>query len=152
MFNYNFNLNKGVSKNVINLDVIEIFSDNLANLFNTYNNSNIMIPIGEDFAFKNPDESFNYFEDYIREYYTRFNQNLTFSTPSQYLDIFLSNKYNIKDKENDIFPLRQYELDWVGFYTTRPTLKYLIRQMSKDYQSLMKLLSLYSISKRLKEE
>lgn len=101
---------------------------------------NIMILIGDDFAYANAYESFHELDQIIALVNNKseeYNMTLVMSTPGAYVDA-------LRDEQNTKWPVRYddilnyYEEKWAfwsGYYTSRPTFKKMIKDASSVFHS-----------------
>ena len=124
----------------------------------TPNQNEIMLVFSDDFK-RWTDLDYEKIEDHI-EYFTNMHHddlNLFFSSPETYFEALERqenlNKIETKEQYTDFFPLiGPSERPWVGFYTTRPNLKLMIRRFGVLSRSLKNLISvLKQTIKKLQE-
>jgi len=100
---------------------------------NSKRGQNIMLPIGCDFAYQNASAEYRQLElliDYVNKHNTA-NITLVMSTPSQWLEAVKKENVSWPVKYDDIFPYSDAENDyWTGYFTSRPSAKKQVRDVS----------------------
>jgi hypothetical protein len=103
------------------------------------NDANLLIVFGDDFTFSNSFFSYRKLEkliNYCNEHQTS-NMHLMMSTPNRFLDA-IKNETNVKWPiiRHDFFPYYSDDnLYWTGYFTSRPTFKKYIKDMSNLYHA-----------------
>lgn len=116
------------------------------------NNHTLFMMLGDDFAYTNAEQTYQNFEklmDYINGNISIFNISIKYSTPVQYFQkIREENKEKdseyIKDiKKGDFLPYQNQKYKyWTGYYSTRSSLKHMIRQAGRFLQVIRTLFGL----------
>ncbi|XP_075234811.1 lysosomal alpha-mannosidase-like [Lycorma delicatula] len=107
-----------------------------------YKTNNVMLTMGGDFHYMVASSWFNNLDrlmKYINK--NRTDVNVIYSTPACYLKAVHQSKENWPVKKNeDFFPYGgSYSEIWTGYYTSRPTLKYLIYRANNFFQACKQL-------------
>ncbi|CDW76004.1 lysosomal alpha-mannosidase [Stylonychia lemnae] len=117
----------------------------LRDVASSYKTKNVLLTIGDDFAYVFANETFKFIDMFIQIINTKSEGkfDMFYSTVDQYMQDVASEieTYNIQLKEykQDFFPLlMQYKLHyWSGYFTSRPNFKEISRDLSYNaYQSL----------------
>ena len=131
-------------------EVIRKVLNNSQNAIQYYKSSSFLLLLGDDYAFKKEEKFTNLinFMELFTNYKTQNNLtvNISFGIPSSYFDNLYLKKFVFASKTKDSIPLYQYGQYWSGYYSTWPSLKYLIRYCSKKYRSLSIIFSMISIN------
>ncbi|VDK86332.1 unnamed protein product [Dibothriocephalus latus] len=109
------------------------------NVARSYATSNIFVPMGCDFTYENANQNFVNMDRLIR--YVNAMQgtagskvNLLYSSPTCYtkaVNLEFNRQGTIASRGGDFFPYASSSTAyWTGYYTSRPALKYFIRQSS----------------------
>ncbi|EGC33541.1 hypothetical protein DICPUDRAFT_48877 [Dictyostelium purpureum] len=141
------------SKNINLQKRVKKFINYLINLSKTRNTKTLIIPLGDDFKYSNANKEFllskewiQYIQDRKDEYDIEY---INYSTLSDYFDSLksdlINNNIKLGQVEQDFLPYNTGKEEyWSGYYTTRPTLKKQIR----DVSYLLRVVdSLYGLSK-----
>ncbi|XP_075215383.1 lysosomal alpha-mannosidase-like [Lycorma delicatula] len=105
----------------------------------SYSTKNLLIPIGNDFAFSNGFSWFNNMDKLIwqinRKQDFGLKVNVLYSTPSCYLKTVQEQKTAYETKSDDFFPYASDKTAyWTGFYTSKPSLKLYERKANNFLQ------------------
>jgi len=90
------------------------------------NDENIMVLMGDDFAYLDAFETFRKVEIMIKHANRLQEVNMTFimSTPSRFTDALKKEKVTWPVKTDDLFPyLSETDNFWTGYFSSRPALK-----------------------------
>ena len=103
--------------------------------------NNIILTMGSDFNYEYAHEWFKNL-DILIEYFSRpenkkrYQLNLFYSTPSQYLDAKMKSQIQLTTKTDDFFPYADApNAYWTGYFTSRANFKGYVREMSAYLQS-----------------
>ncbi|XP_018655617.1 putative lysosomal alpha-mannosidase (mannosidase alpha class 2b member 1) [Schistosoma mansoni] len=118
--------------------VVKKFIQYVKNLSNSFKTNHIMVLMGCDFTYENAHMNYNNMDKLIKyvndqQKYDS-NVNVLYSTPACYTKA-VNEEFNrigtINHRSGDFFPYASGSLSyWTGYYTSRPALKYYIRQAS----------------------
>ncbi|CAH8682579.1 unnamed protein product [Schistosoma rodhaini] len=118
--------------------VVKTFIKYVKNLSNSFKTNHIMILMGCDFTYENAHMNYNNMDKLIKyvnaqQKYGN-NVNVLYSTPACYTKA-VNEEFNrigtINRRSGDFFPYASSPLSyWTGYYTSRPALKYYVRQAS----------------------
>lgn len=122
------------------------FLELVGNQTQDYKTNHLIMTFGNDFTFSNPRKWFDNLDKLI--YYVNQDTrlvgsrrvNVFYSTPDCYLNAVNKVHTTWETKLDDFFPYadRPYRL-WTGFFTSRPSLKYNVRQTGNFLQTVRKL-------------
>jgi len=118
---------------------VQEFLDYCEKQAKSYGTNHIMMTMGGDFTYteanlwyKNMDKLIKYAND---RQVNGSNFNLFYSTPSCYVKALNDADYTWPVKSDDFFPYSSDEHSyWTGYFTSRPALKYMVRQASNTLQ------------------
>jgi hypothetical protein len=106
----------------------------------SYRGNHLLVPMGDDFAFTNAASFFQQSDAFIKYFNENtgktFNITLVYSTPSMYIDALKKDNVTWPTKYDDMFPYIENNMggtgfhSWVGFFTSRPLDKAMIRRAS----------------------
>ncbi|XP_063544866.1 lysosomal alpha-mannosidase-like [Cydia strobilella] len=141
-----------VSSPMYNLDAkVATFLEVAANMSKAYRTNNILVTMGDDFNYLDASLWFNNIDKLIK--YTNLkaikenlNVKLFYSTPACYLKAVKDANPTLPIKQDDFFP---YGSDshayWTGYYTSRPTTKWMEREANNYLQTFKILQSLTNL-------
>ncbi|XP_059478736.1 lysosomal alpha-mannosidase-like [Neocloeon triangulifer] len=112
---------------------VQDFIDYIERQIQYFKTNNILVPMGQDFSYQQASYWFNNIDrliKYVNERQSTGSRvNLMYSTPSCYLKALQNADLSWKTKEDDFFPYSSDDYSyWTGYYTSRPTLKYMERK------------------------
>jgi hypothetical protein len=131
----------------------------MSKAYQVENSHNLFMLMGKDFAFKDADSYFHN-SDQMIQYYNdhegfKYNVELIYSTPSQYIDAIASQKQIVfwPTRYEDMFPYKDTQFSyWTGYFSSRPHLKSLIRRASSFYHASNDIYSLAGIHQATSRE
>jgi hypothetical protein len=98
--------------------------------------------IGGDFHFENAAARFEYLDKVIAQY-----PEMQYALPSDYWKSFEQKHTNLDSFSSDLFVYQEGSMDsriaWSGFFTSKPRLKYKIRQVGKNLRAVKALLIVF---------
>lgn len=119
-------------------DIVKRFSKAVFDEKSVSAGNHIAFKMGSDFYYQNADKWFSNLDrliDVINKNDPRFN--VFYSSPVQYTDARAQEALNWTEKIDDFFPYADSEhAYWAGYFTSRPTFKYLERISSSFLQTL----------------
>ncbi|XP_033226476.1 lysosomal alpha-mannosidase-like [Belonocnema kinseyi] len=125
---------------------VEEFLSYVQSQASSYRTNNILITMGNDFAYKNADMWYTNL-DKLNKYINLLNgtdYNAIYSTPSCYIKALNEEKLAWSSKSDDFFPYgSEWNAYWTGYYTSRPTIKFYER-MGNNFLQVVKQLSVVS--------
>ncbi|KAL0223649.1 hypothetical protein P9112_003039 [Eukaryota sp. TZLM1-RC] len=101
----------------------------LRNQAKAYPSNHVMVPVGDDFKFKQAEKQFANWEMLMNSINERYDDvDIYWSTPEIYLDKVLEEKVEFPVYNGDFFPYSDNaDAYWTGYYSTSPVLKKKIR-------------------------
>lgn len=113
-----------------------------------YKHNHVFFMMGGDFAFEiasMPFANFAKIKNYINKHADKFNMEVMYSTPSEYVEAVHSKELNLTKNQADFFPYSDdYGQYWSGYYSSRNRLKKLVRNAGKELQNVRRLFT-YSL-------
>jgi hypothetical protein len=108
--------------------------DYLTHMADHYRTDHLLVPFGDDFNYLNAQKIFLNVDKLIKNFNERYDDvELFYSTPNQYLDAVHAADIEWPTKYDDLFPYSDGDdAYWTGYFTSRPTLKGYVREVSKD--------------------
>ncbi len=110
-----------------------------------YKTNNLILTMGSDFQYSNARMWFKNLDKLIyhvnqRQITNNSNINVFYSTPSCYLYSLYKSNLTWPTKQDDFFPYahRPHSF-WTGYFTSRPNLKYYVRQTNNYFQAVRQL-------------
>ena len=120
----------------------------------SYLGNHIMVTMGDDFMYENANTWFKNLDKlikYCNESPEKYGLNLFYSTPSIYLEAKHSLNLTWNVKYDDNFPYcDQPDACWTGYFTSRPSLKSYVRDLSTQLQ-ICKQADVWQMTKNLPE-
>lgn len=102
--------------------------------------------IGGDFHYENSASRFEYLDKVLAQY-----SEMKYALLSDYLKTFDQKKKNLSGFSNDLFVYQEgpveHRLAWSGFFTSKPRLKYKIRQLGKTLRAVKPLVAAFLANK-----
>ncbi|KAI0980629.1 hypothetical protein GJ496_001278 [Pomphorhynchus laevis] len=105
----------------------------------------VLVPLGDDFRYRNPDKAFNQIDsyerlmNYINSHYDDFKMKIQFGTISEYYEELQrhTNSDSFSNFDGDLFPYADIgKAYWTGYFSTRPYLKSVIKEMQSLLRSV----------------
>lgn len=110
-----------------------------------YKTKNIFVPVGEDFEWENAQIAFFSLDGIIEAYRESESEfAVKYSTPSEYLEAVMNEitEDQLPTFKGDFFPyIDDKNFAWTGFFTTRPGIKRMIKQVTGEYLAAQQLFS-----------
>ncbi|CDW84390.1 glycosyl hydrolases family 38 protein [Stylonychia lemnae] len=127
--------------------------DELLNATKSYSTNNLLWAYGDDFAFQQAKDSFQFIDQVISIIQNKTDKVIfKFSTLQEYYEA-VQNELKQQNKElftyeNDFMPLQEYERNgyWSGYYTSRPNLKQYINYMASSAESTSNIFAVQHLS------
>lgn len=124
-------------------------ANELAEILNTqgtaFLTNDLLIPLGRDFGYTSAQVNFQSYDrlfNFINKNPQRYKLNITYATPTTYLNEIYKKKIPFEENTDDFFPYSDHPGGyWTGYFTSRPALKYFIRSSAKDFHNAKRLLS-----------
>lgn len=108
-----------------------------------YRTSTLLHTVGTDFAYQAANINFKNMEkliDYINANPSKYNVNIKFSHPTDYINTINAMNKTYPFKYDDFFPYSDEESAyWSGYFTSRVALKGLVRKVGKFFQAMKKM-------------
>ena len=143
---------KGYNKDKMVNKFIEVATQDFSR-FKGPTSKHLLYPMGSDFHYQNANKNFKNLDkliQYVNDKTAETGIEAFYSTPSCYLkgvyqdqqDIFPDHEW--KEKTDDFFPYASSkDAYWTGYFTSRPTLKYMERQSNNLLQIAKQVATLY---------
>ncbi|KAL0222279.1 hypothetical protein RCL1_002133 [Eukaryota sp. TZLM3-RCL] len=121
-----------IGRHNVNMKADQLLSE-LRTQSKAYPTRNLLVPVGDDFKFKNAKRQYENWEMLMENINSRYSDvEIKWSTPDKYLDDLLESKPNLPIFSGDFFPYADNsDSYWTGYYSTSPTLKKKIRDAEK---------------------
>ena len=123
---------------------------------NEYKSNHLIMTFGNDFTYSNSRRWFDNIDKLIKHVNARQDElkvNVFYSTPECYQYAINREESDLEVKYDDFFPYAdQISRFWTGYLTSRPALKYNVRQTSSFLQSARHLIALGDIDEAINAE
>ncbi|CAI2376469.1 unnamed protein product [Moneuplotes crassus] len=111
--------------------------DYLLHMADHYRTNHLLVPFGDDFNFENSKRYFMNIDKLIKGFNAKYDDiEMFYSTPEEYIKAVNEIDIELPTKYDDLFPYSDFDdAYWTGYFTSRPTLKGFVREVSRDMNS-----------------
>uniref|UniRef100_A0A0N5C7C3 Alpha-mann_mid domain-containing protein n=1 Tax=Strongyloides papillosus TaxID=174720 RepID=A0A0N5C7C3_STREA len=133
-------------------DKLQKFMNHINKQLSVQRHNNIMFMAGGDFQYSNAEQWYRNLDILIKNVRERYpNVKIFYSTPSCYVKALKESKPTLPAKTADFFPYAHREHSyWTGYFTSKPSMKRIVRKSSNLLNLLNKFIALSGIKKSTK--